>query len=361
MPCLSYVLFLSSCVSLAVREKQAGVAVAQETVVAGKGVVVERTPAVAYKGRHEQEQSGLRLMEVRYHAVDDAVAVARCDDYACVGHQGVFAEAVEPGEYGFHGFGHAQCRMRGVVGVPLSEFARPLSAADKATYVVEAFERAHRSGADCYDRPFAFVAQAFYHVAAYGDELAVHVVSAYHGCFHGAEGAGADVERHFAALYACAVDGFEKFGSEVQSGCRSRYGAFDFAENGLIVRGVALFRFAVEVWLMDESVLGDFIDDEGQKLLYVFDYMTDRAFFIEMTEMITGKTLKDPLCTLSLGQAPSETVDLDEFDAKIDSKAAAAANVGIDDLDEDFYGSDTYNPDEFDTESFDEMTFDDKF
>ena len=116
-----------------------------------------------------------------------------------------------------------------------------------------------------------------------------------------------------------------------------------------------------DVWLMDESVLGDFIDDEGQKLLYVFDYMTDRAFFIEMTEMITGKTLKNPLCTLSLGQAPSETVDLDEFDAKIDSKAAAAANVGIDDLDEDFYGSDTYNPDEFDTESFDEMTFDDKF
>ena len=34
----------------------------------------------------------------------------------------------------------------------------------------------------------------------------------------------------------------------MQSGCRSRYGAFDFAENGLIVRGVALFRFAVEVW-----------------------------------------------------------------------------------------------------------------
>lgn len=116
-----------------------------------------------------------------------------------------------------------------------------------------------------------------------------------------------------------------------------------------------------DVWLMDESVLGDFIDDEGQKLLYVFDYMTDRAFFIEMTEIITGKTLKDPLCTLSLGQAPAETVDLDEFDAKIDSKVAAAAAVGLDDLDADFYGSDSYDPDEFDSESFDEMSFDDKF
>ena len=46
-----------------------------------------------------------------------------------------------------------------------------------------------------------------------------------------------------------------------------------------------------EVWLMDESVLADFIDDEGQKLLYVFDYFTERAFFIEMTEIQTGKSL----------------------------------------------------------------------
>lgn len=109
-----------------------------------------------------------------------------------------------------------------------------------------------------------------------------------------------------------------------------------------------------EIWLMDESVLGDFIDDEGQKLLYVFDYITERSFFIEMTKMITGKSLKDPVCTLSVGQAPPEYVDLDEFDAKIDAKAAAAAT----DLDEDFYGADSFNEDEFDAEGFDEMTFD---
>ncbi len=41
-----------------------------------------------------------------------------------------------------------------------------------------------------------------------------------------------------------------------------------------------------DVWLMDESVLADFIEDEGQKLLYVFDYITERMFFIEMTELI---------------------------------------------------------------------------
>ncbi|MEZ3577438.1 MAG: hypothetical protein K1W01_08090 [Muribaculaceae bacterium] len=109
-----------------------------------------------------------------------------------------------------------------------------------------------------------------------------------------------------------------------------------------------------EVYLMDESPLDEFIEDEGQKLLYVFDYITDRAFFIEMTEMIPGKSLREPLCTLAMGTPPAESVDLDEFDAKIDAKAAAATP----DLDEEFYGEDGFNEDEFDAEGFDEMNFD---
>ena len=56
-----------------------------------------------------------------------------------------------------------------------------------------------------------------------------------------------------------------------------------------------------DVYLMDETILSDEIDDEGQRLMFTFDYLTDRSFFIEMKEMITRKTLKDPLCTLSKG------------------------------------------------------------
>ncbi|MDE6454109.1 MAG: hypothetical protein K2L27_07900, partial [Muribaculaceae bacterium] len=78
----------------------------------------------------------------------------------------------------------------------------------------------------------------------------------------------------------------------------------------------------------------------------------------EMRELITGKTLKDPVCTLALGNPPAQTVDIDEFDAKIDAKAAKVAAAGLDDLDADFYGNDEFNPDEFDAAGFDEMTFD---
>ncbi len=110
-----------------------------------------------------------------------------------------------------------------------------------------------------------------------------------------------------------------------------------------------------DVYLMEDTPLSDLIDDEGQKLIFTFDYMTDRSFYMEMKELIPGTNLKDPVCTLSLGKAPQQTVDLDDFVAKVDAKAAAAA---AEDFDEDFYGSDSYNEDEFDAAGFDEMTFD---
>ncbi len=94
-----------------------------------------------------------------------------------------------------------------------------------------------------------------------------------------------------------------------------------------------------DVYLMEDTPLIDFIEDDGQRLVWVFDYMTDRSFFLEMKRSVPGKHLKDPL---------------DDFDAKIDAKAAQVAAT---DLDDDFYGSTEYNEDEFDSAGFDEMNF----
>lgn len=109
-----------------------------------------------------------------------------------------------------------------------------------------------------------------------------------------------------------------------------------------------------DIWLMDESVLGDFIEDEGQKLLFVFDYFTERAFFMEMNRMITGKTLMEPVVSLSVGQAPPEYIEENIFDTK-DSKSADVQT----DFDEDFYGSDEFNDDELEGQGFDEMPLND--
>ena len=114
-----------------------------------------------------------------------------------------------------------------------------------------------------------------------------------------------------------------------------------------------------DVYLMENTVLSDMIDDEGQRLMFTFDYMTDRSFFMEMKELIPGKNLMDPICSLSLGRAAQQNVDLEEFEAKTDAKAASAAAAAAEDMDEEFFGSESFNEDEFDVSGFDEMTFND--
>lgn len=108
-----------------------------------------------------------------------------------------------------------------------------------------------------------------------------------------------------------------------------------------------------ETWLMDDAVLEDFIDSEGQKLLFTFDYMTDRSLFMEMTEMIPNKSLIDPVCTLSLGNAPAQMVDMAEFDAQLEAKIAKT--IAEEDIDEELYGSETFDADELDAQGFDEI------
>ncbi|MCM1163948.1 MAG: hypothetical protein NC339_06855 [Muribaculaceae bacterium] len=112
-----------------------------------------------------------------------------------------------------------------------------------------------------------------------------------------------------------------------------------------------------DVYLMEDTPLIDFVEDEGQRLVWVFDYMADRCFFIEMKKSVPGKHLKEPLCSVAVGEAPAQSVDLEEF-GKLDVKNLTQAQPT--DLDDDFYGSSEYNDDEFDTSGFDEMNFDEE-
>ena len=37
-----------------------------------------------------------------------------------------------------------------------------------------------------------------------------------------------------------------------------------------------------DVWIMEDTRLDELIEDEGQKLKFVFDYMTERSFFMKL-------------------------------------------------------------------------------
>ncbi|NDW11679.1 hypothetical protein D0T50_02100 [Bacteroides sp. 214] len=99
----------------------------------------------------------------------------------------------------------------------------------------------------------------------------------------------------------------------------------------------------LDSWVMRETPLSELIEDEKQKLLYVFDYLTERCFFLELTEIITGKEIKKATCTKSHGEPPKQLVDFEE-------QSALSGNL---DLDENFYGDQDFDLDDFDMDGFD--------
>lgn len=94
-------------------------------------------------------------------------------------------------------------------------------------------------------------------------------------------------------------------------------------------------------WLMETTPLYEMIEDEGQKIIFVFDYLTDRGFFMEMKEAIPGRSLAEPICTLKQGKAPAQHVDIDEFEKSMEEKVSKDF-----DITDDFYDDSQYNEDE---------------
>ncbi|MFZ4582482.1 MAG: IS1096 element passenger TnpR family protein [Paludibacter sp.] len=100
--------------------------------------------------------------------------------------------------------------------------------------------------------------------------------------------------------------------------------------------------------VMDKTKLEELLEDEKQKLLYVFDMISDRAFFIELTEIIPGKSVAKPEVVSTEGKAPQQIM--------AEEAITAAPKLN---LDENFYGDEDFNIDELDEEGFGDMNFDD--
>ena len=101
-----------------------------------------------------------------------------------------------------------------------------------------------------------------------------------------------------------------------------------------------------ENYIMAETVIGDLVEDEKQKLMYVFDPLADRVFYMELSKIEFGKDIDQAVCTKSVGDAPAQTLNFDELMNK------APIVEATEDFNEDFYGSDSYNEDDLDPEGY---------
>ena len=88
---------------------------------------------------------------------------------------------------------------------------------------------------------------------------------------------------------------------------------------------------------------------EQEQEILLEDMGTSRSdedlYFIELTEISFGKTQEQPVCSRSHGEAPQQSMDLEEFLNKETTKPS-------EDLNEDFYGSESFDTEEFDPEGF---------
>jgi hypothetical protein len=95
-----------------------------------------------------------------------------------------------------------------------------------------------------------------------------------------------------------------------------------------------------DIYVMEKSRLSELLDEERQKLIYVFEPLTDRCFFMELREIIPGKNQEKPLTVKSSGHPPKQISLMEELDF-----SAPATHSGLDD--------DEFMDDEFDMDNYD--------
>lgn len=109
-----------------------------------------------------------------------------------------------------------------------------------------------------------------------------------------------------------------------------------------------------DIYIMEETPLSDFIEDEEQHLEFVFDPFSDRSFFLVVKEAIPGETLKTAQIVRVKGTAPKqiEDMNIDLSESSLKGKKAAPSIEDID-LDENaIFGESGFNDDEIDLEGF---------
>ena len=106
-------------------------------------------------------------------------------------------------------------------------------------------------------------------------------------------------------------------------------------------------NFEDDSWVMAETRLSELLEDEKQRLIFVFDNMTERSFFMELREIVPGKNLDKAICSKSKGNPPTQLMDFDELE-----KTSNNTDTG---LGENFYGDESFDPAELDEEGYNDL------
>jgi hypothetical protein len=100
----------------------------------------------------------------------------------------------------------------------------------------------------------------------------------------------------------------------------------------------------VETLTMGEVTLGEFITEVNQRMIYVFDFFSERAFFMELIERSDQISMKEtPFIAHARGEAPEQMamdllMDDSEGDSMDPESLDDSEDLWLDDMDPDLFG-----------------------
>jgi hypothetical protein len=104
-----------------------------------------------------------------------------------------------------------------------------------------------------------------------------------------------------------------------------------------------------ETLTMDKVIMEQYFDDVNQRMIYVFDFFSERAFFMELIETsdqespkktpFIAQSVGDPPQQLALDMLMEELTDEGEADPDDDDDNPEGDDLRLDDLDPDLFGS----------------------
>jgi hypothetical protein len=104
--------------------------------------------------------------------------------------------------------------------------------------------------------------------------------------------------------------------------------------------------FEKDTYVMESTRLSELLEEEHQKMLYVFEPLTDRCFFMELKEITPGKSQSKPQVVKSEGKPPRQSSPEETLDfTKIAATPIPTADELLDD-DLDFDDEEGFNEDE---------------
>lgn len=92
-------------------------------------------------------------------------------------------------------------------------------------------------------------------------------------------------------------------------------------------------------YVMESTRLSELLIDEKQHLIYTYDMLAERVFFIELSQIIPKEHLDEPVVSRSQGEAPPQRIDFDS----LMNRNPIVTGGGADYVDEDMLTSDDFD------------------